>query len=686
MKNIIIRILAGIGAAALLLIIIVVVGGAILNTKSVQNKLLKKSTALLSEKLNTAVDIDSVSVDLLTQDIKFSGVYVEDQQQYKMLQIDEMKVNLDLMQLTKKKVKVQSAKISGLQAELYKLSPDEPLNLQFILDAFKKDKKNEKVAKEIEAEMKKDDKKLELDIDELDLSNIKIKYNGIEAQFDKLDYHTLLNGTKKGVLSGLKANWKQQTKKGIQDCEASIETIDYSQDGDKHTAFIHGMHFFNDNHLPRKNTNRPKRGAFDVGHVDMTADMQIFFDLLQKDSIVATVKNFKATDETAGINISNMEFNVRANKKQAFVTNLVITLDSTRLEFPKAVVQLPNKKEGRELSYSTSSFNGYVILKDISKPFAPVLSNFNKPLTLSGRMHGDKSSMAFSDVFVGTLDKKLKIAAYGSITHMEDKHALQVLFHISNMKAKGNVKEEIISLFPVKKLMMKQLHTLGNISYQGDMRVVWKKEMFQGMLFTEQGNVRFNFAIDEATKFISGNLKTTNLELGNIFAVDDLGPVGCDAHFNFDISKPRTALMRKNKGGKLPIGNVKATVSEGSYKFLKVHNLIADIESDGATADGKITIKGRHTDLICNFSLMSTDSVKSKLKIRPGIKFHGLSDEDKKAKADAKAKKKQEKEEAKALRKKEKEERKRRKKEEKAAEEMACSKHLSNTVLYCTLV
>ena len=214
MRKIVVRIFAIIGAIATTVIIIVVVGGLLLNTQSIQNKLLKKSTAMLSEKLNTAVDIDSVSIDLLTQDIHFNGVYIEDQQQYKMLQIDEMKVSLDLFQLAQNKVKVQSAKISGLEAELYKLSPDDPLNLQFIIDAFKKDKKNEKAAAEIEEEMKKN-KKLELDIDELDLSNIKVKYNDLEAQFEKLDYHTQLNGDKKGVLRGLKTTWKRQTKKGM---------------------------------------------------------------------------------------------------------------------------------------------------------------------------------------------------------------------------------------------------------------------------------------------------------------------------------------------------------------------------------------------------------------------------------------------------------------------------------------
>ena len=119
---------------------------------------------------------------------------------------------------------------------------------------------------------------------------------------------------------------------------------------------------------------------------------------------------------------------------------------------------------------------------------------------------------------------------------------------------------------------------------------------------------------------------------------------------------------------KLPIGTVQAKVDEVSYKKVKVKNLQADIESDGAVATGMITIKNRYTDVLCSFSFTSTDSIKSKLKVKPGIKFHKQTEEDKKARAEAKLQKKKEKAERKAQKA---EERAKKKAAKKAAKEAA---------------
>jgi pyruvate/2-oxoglutarate dehydrogenase complex dihydrolipoamide acyltransferase (E2) component len=144
--------------------------------------------------------------------------------------------------------------------------------------------------------------------------------------------------------------------------------------------------------------------------------------------------------------------------------------------------------------------------------------------------------------------------------------------------------------------------------------------------------------------------------------------------------------MRKVKGGKLPIGSVQADVAEGRYKKIKVHNLIAELESDGAVATGNITVKGKRVDVLCSFSFTNTNEMK-KTKIKPGIRFHKMSDEDKtkrdeeraakkEAKAAAKEERRAARAEARALKAEQKAERKAQKAEEKAlkAEEKAARK------------
>jgi hypothetical protein len=89
-------------------------------------------------------------------------------------------------------------------------------------------------------------------------------------------------------------------------------------------------------------------------------------------------------------------------------------------------------------------------------------------------------------------------------------------------------------------------------------------------------------------------------------------------------------------------------------------------------ADGNITMKGGRIDVLCSFSFTNTDEMK-KTKIKPGLRFHKLSDEDKAArderkqqKADEKALHKQQKAEEKALRKQQKAEEKALRKQQKA--------------------
>ena len=158
--------------------------------------------------------------------------------------------------------------------------------------------------------------------------------------------------------------------------------------------------------------------------------------------------------------------------------------------------------------------------------------------------------------------------------------------------------------------------------------------------------MNFQFALDELNKYVYGSARTDSFELGKAMDMPDLGKIACKADFKFDISKPRTAQMRKLKGGKLPIGRVTAEVAEGKYKKVKVRNLFAELESDGAVAMGNITVKGKRMDVLCGFSFTNTSEMK-KTKIKPGIKFHKMSDEDKAAREERRAAKKEARQQAK---------------------------------------
>jgi hypothetical protein len=248
-----------------------------------------------------------------------------------------------------------------------------------------------------------------------------------------------------------------------------------------------------------------------------------------------------------------------------------------------------------------------------------VLKDFKMPLELSVLFSGTDTTLVFKDIDVHTPDKRLKIDAVGGIEHLNKKEDLDIHFHVNKMTAKGTVKQEIINQFPVKKMLMKQLEALGDISYVGDVHIPYRREEFKGVLGTAVGSLTFNFAINENTKYVEGQAETKSFQLGKVLKMKDIGAVGLKGNFKIDIDKGRTAQMRKQYGGKLPIGKVNATVYEASYKGVKVKNLLVDIQSSGAQVNGDISQSNKGLDWACNFSFTDIDKP-SNFKIKPKVK------------------------------------------------------------------
>ncbi len=664
MTKILIRLLKILGGFLIFVLLLLLGVGFLVNSSSMQNKLLSYSTELLAEKLDTKVHIDSVSVNVFMQHLLLSGVVIEDQQQRRMFDLRELSVSMNLLPLLENKIDISSVRIKGVQAILVKPSADEPANFQFVIDAFKKKKTDDPE----KAEKKTTKRRLQFDINQLTIERVSVKYNDSDFSLERLTYQEGLLGGHEGMLKGLSAQWMAKTKKGEQECKASIQQLSYQEKKNVRKVVLNKARFANDNRLPRKNVGKPKRGAFDAGHIDAVTTMKLTITLLEKDSLRATIDECDVKDDKAGIHVKELTLALAANKELINLKDINVGLENTSVHVDSATMQLPSKKRNVKLAYSTSVIKGRTLLKDIAVTFAPVLKNFTLPLSFQTRMSGDDNSISFKDVRVETDDQRLTIAARGDIKELKDKYKLNIRFHVDRMHAKSGMAERVINQFPVKKFMMKQLAKLGNIDYRGDFAVLWKKEQFQGQLGTAVGKLDFNLVLDENTKYLNGKVSTKGIALGRVFDMDKIGDVICKADFTFDYSKPRTAKIRRQKGGKLPIGKVDALVDEASYKMIKVRNLHAIIVSDGAVATGDITIKGKRTDLLCSFSFTSTDSINHKLKVKPGIRFHGLSDEDKMEKQLKKEQERKQKEERKKQKAAEKAQRKAEKAAVKAAE------------------
>jgi hypothetical protein len=598
--------------AAIVLILTIIV-----NSSYVQDKLLKLATETLSKELNTEVKIGHIDLNLLSQHASLYDITLKDQQHRDMLKVKDIWVNLRLLPLLRGQLALRSVKIDDIDLLLLK-PEDGPANYQFLIDTTKK---------KPQQKQEKNSKGLKVDVNNAIVNHIHINYNHEPYDITQAVYHYQY-GKHSVTVHHLKMDWREYTRKGITNwnMDSGLLTVNIADDGKKNID-ITDLNIRCDNHRPRRNTGKPHHGAFDGGHLDVTTDLNIELLNIGKDSITARLTHGCAKDTVAGIDLTDLKTDIAIIGKEVHLTNALIQQTTTRLDIPKAEITLPDKKKGITLHYNANTIYGRAILKDIAKPFAPVLKNFSIPLNLRVGINGTDQGMNFRGIHINSDDNKLVINATGNLRNLTEGRKLTLFFLVHDMVAKPGIKDKIINQFTVKKYMMYQLYALGVIKYHGEFDILWKKQKFRGLLNTEKGDINFNFEIDGNNKYLTGKVSTDSLKLGELFQLKRLKDINCSASFNIDISKQRTAEMRKEKGGKLPIGTLKADIKKIGYRTIFLKNILADIQSDGALASGNVTMKGNLTDLMLEFSFTDTEDMK-KMKVKPKLKFRKFVKDD----------------------------------------------------------
>lgn len=594
---------------------LMVISFILLNTSYVQNRLLGYATKALSEKLHTNVTIDSVSVKFLSHDVGLHGLCIDDQEGRKMLQVEELQADVSMWHLLYHEVNVSNANITGVKALLYKGHKDKESNYQFLIDELKKDEKNDTSAT-----------KLKLDIKELTVNRVSAKYNSQPISLEKLKCHFHEGKLPTMQAEKLKAAWNHPDYKGRPvSYKVGLHKLDIAEHEGNTRVKLEKFHFLNDNHRPRKNTNNPHRGFYDPGHLDITADLTMDITHLDKNkkTMHAVVKHCKLDDAKTGIHVGELTCKLVADLHTVKVSDLALRQESTHVHVPHAVITVPDAAHGKELSFKTSTVTVESVPKDVSRAFVPDMKNFSIPLHITANVDGDLKRINIHNAVVTNADKSLVVKTTGSVTNFyhDDKHQLHAHFDVNHLTADGNVLEEIMKQFPIKRFMMKQLHALGKLNYVGSLDVYWQTRDFRGDISTEVGNFNLDFNIDKQSKYITGKASAESLQLGKVLDMPDIGEAALSTDFKFDFSQERTAEMRRNKGGKLPIGSLTAHVDEASYKFVKVKNIDVSIDSDGAVAEGVLDSPHKFLDLGCSFSFTDTDDLK-KLKIKPKLKIH----------------------------------------------------------------
>ena len=571
------------------IVVLIVAATVALNLPPVQRYIKDTALQMLCREFNTTITLDEVDVSVINGHVGLYGLSINDLAGEKMLDVDTLYAGFDLWKaLTQRKAELENIKLIGATASLYKNSPDSAANYQFLLDAVKKDEAQD------DTDSTKHEPAFQFDIKDAQASNLDI-------------------------------TWQDRSKPGTY-TKVKLDNAKCDRSSDVTRIKVNGLTLVTENNKPRKNEGKPNRGAFDAGHLDILADADVVMHHKKDHPTEIELKELQAEDRGSGLKLNSMHCNAVIDKGHATVRDIEIVSRSTTLSIDSVNFTLPDSTH--TLAYQSSTVKGNVLLADISQPFAPVLKKFKMPLNLSVKVSGEGQTMRFGDIVVTNPDKRLCVKANGIITplgHVKEGQQRTIHFNITSMYARKGVKEQILAYFPVKESMMGLIKSTGDISYHGTLTVPKKHVVMNGTLSTVAGSLAFNFDIDNANKYLSGHASTNQFALGRIISVPDFKNIAFDATFNFSIASKKKAQELHRHTGKLPLGWVKGTASEATYKKLTLHHIVWDITSDGDIAKGVAGVEGNIADVMCEFSFVNTDFEKS-LKCKPSFKFNKLAD------------------------------------------------------------
>ncbi len=651
----------GLGAITVMLLLLGVTYGIV--SGAIERWVYDRGVALLSSRLGTVVTLDSVDVSLSRREVSLYGFTIEDRQHSDMLSVDTMSVKVAIMPLLRSNVVVDHAMLRGVSMQLYKERRDTSTNFQFVLDALKKkktavahDEDKEKrtawdvslrtitleralIRWDVRSEAKKSAGRF--DANHLYLRNVNLAKGYVQKIEDSLQ--VVMSGLRAEeensgmLLHLLLADYRKWHKDSVMLCVSHVngtykdmqfgcKTITARQQrgslSAKYPMLLNAdsLTFVRNNGKSHKRIGKPHRGYFDVGHVDAVMNLDAMLRCATADSTVAEIRRLSVYDKMSGIDIRSFIASFAMRRDTMALNNMEMRLPHSRMVAREIRGVLQRNADGKAHDVRISPFllTSMVQLRDIARPFAPVLSDFTTPLTLSVITEGTLSRMNFKNIRVATFDGRLSLTAQGGMQDVTKRYDLRLHFNDIRLVARGGIKEIIVGHF-AKKVRMKlnsQMQKIGDIWYRGTLAIAFRREDIAGTLFTNYGNADFAFTIDGRSKQMTGIISSDAFEIGKVMNVDGLGTIKANASYSFNVAS-KTHRTDKTKG-RLPIGWLKAKVDSTRFKMITFRNVSAVMHSDGTTAMGEIMMPKKLFDISVQFWYTQTDSAQT-LRFKPKL-------------------------------------------------------------------
>lgn len=317
---------------------------------------------------------------------------------------------------------------------------------------------------------------------------------------------------------------------------------------------------------------------------------------LQKDSLNAQIRRM-SFNEQSGFRLKRFTLKATANPRGIYLHELELNLPATSLRIDtlaaRGDIASPRFLSNEETTY-IGRLHASVTPADLSS-FVPSLQYFQDSLHIDINFHGQGQRLQCTNFYLASPQKELVVHAEGILDHSApsrppyffgkitqadiSEKAIPWLFH--NLKGNAAALPDLVQ-------------RLGFLKFQGDVSGYPSRLTAHGTLQSRPGLLNANMTMHTDTltqqRSYSGKVSTTDFELGQLLAKDELGKTSFDLELN--------GLQYRNHR---PESHVKGVISSLEYNHYQYQHIMlnGDFKPGGFNGhlaldddNGQITIDG----------------------------------------------------------------------------------------------
>ena len=511
----------------------------LINFTPVQNLLVKKVAAVLSQKLQTKVDVKHVDLSLFNN-MLIEGLLVEDKQKDTLLYAGTAKVAITDWFFLKDKA---TLKYLGLKNSIVNLNrTDSVWNYQFLIDYFSSPKKSTTPKKNLEFDFKvleaenikfnKVDKwagqdlivavkKLNVDADSMDLSNQIFAINKIDLD-NPVFFQSNYTGNRTKLNIPIKTN------------PVILAPGQYKWNNNGLVIVVKSIHVNNGSFQNEKETERlPYTDRFDGQHLLFSAITGDFKNIrFIKDTLTVDVN--LATKEKSGFEIKKLQSNLKFTPDIMEFNNLDLQTNKSRLGNYYAMRYDNFNSDMSNFLHSITldgKFENSRLNSDDIAFFAPALKTWNRSFDIKGTAKGTIDNLVTKNMLIKsgntTIDGDIALRGLPDINN--------TFIDFKSNDLTTNYTDLVTIIPALKNLTQPQLNKLGNINFKGTYTGFINDFVTYGNITTNLGSIvaDINMKLPESKPAsYTGKISSSGFNLGQFINNSQLGNVSLNGNIS----------------------------------------------------------------------------------------------------------------------------------------------------------